>query len=168
PLPDLTMQPGTFLLVWTDGQPQQGPLHASFKLNDEGEELGIFDSETTGYFLIDSVSWGMQTIDISFGRQTDGNEPWVLFNAPTPGYSNTAFTISEKKEIRDNIHFYPNPVTGGIIHLKDTFSGVMMDITGRVVWRGNDVVAIDVSTYAEGIYFLRDMDGNRAKVLVFD
>jgi spore coat protein CotH len=167
-LPDVTMQPGTFLIIWADGQPEQGPFHASYKLDDEGEELGIFDNETTGYFLIDSVSWGMQTIDISYGRHTDGGMPWVFFDEPTPGYSNTANSIVDNKETRDNIRFFPNPVTGGIFRFHDPFTGVMMDMMGRVMWRGNDAVSIDVSSYADGIYFLKDLEGNSAKVLVFD
>jgi len=165
-LPDLTMEPGSFLIIWCDGEPEQGSLHASYKLNDEGEELAIFDNETTGYFLIDSVSWGLQEIDISYGRQTDGNEPWILFNEPTPGYSNMAFGMPEELLPGQELHFYPNPVTNGLIHFNTPFTGELTDIMGRTVRTGKDVMVFNVSDITSGIYILRDLQGNSSKVLV--
>jgi len=166
-LPDLTMQPGAFLIIWADGQPEQGPLHTDYKLNDEGEELGIFDSETTGYFLIDSVSWGMQTIDISLGRQTDGGMPWVFFSAPTPGFSNEANGVPEGIEQIPGIKFFPNPVTGGMIHFQKPFTGQIADIMGRYIWLGQEVIQIDVSGWPAGLYFIVDATGKKAKAIVY-
>lgn len=165
-LPDLTMQPGSFLLIWCDGEPDQGPLHASFRLNNEGEELAVFDNETTGYFLIDSVSWGLQEIDISYGRQTDGNLPWMFFNEPTPGYSNMAFGTQEGLLPGQDLHFYPNPVTNGLIHFKAPFSGMLTDIMGRTIWTGKSVMMIEVSGMNSGVYILRDLQGSSSKVVV--
>ena len=165
-LPDVTMQPGAFILIWADGQPEQGPFHTDYKLNDEGEELAIFDNETTGYFLIDSVSWGMMTIDISFGRQFDGEMPWVFFNSPTPGYSNESQGIVENDEGYGMIEFFPNPVYNGLIHFQKPFSGWILDISGRIVWNEEDVNSADVSRLSSGLYFLMDFEGNTEKVIV--
>jgi hypothetical protein len=160
------MQPGSFLIIWADGQPEQGPFHAPYKLNDEGEELGIFDNETTGYYLIDSVSWGMQTIDISYGRQFDGGMPWVFFNVPTPGYSNEASFIHENHGFPETILFYPNPVSNGFIYFKEPFTGNLTDAMGRILWKGKDVLNIDTGHLPDGLYILTDITGSRAKVLV--
>jgi hypothetical protein len=165
-LPDLTMQPGSFLIIWADGQPEQGPFHASYKLNDEGEELGIFDNETTGYYLIDSVSWGAQTIDISYGRQDDGGMPWIFFNVATPGYSNEAQSIGENIADAGQILFYPNPVTGGAIHFTAPFTGQLVDISGRMVWQGDESREIQVGKLAPGLYLLVDMEGKKEKMLI--
>jgi hypothetical protein len=165
-LPDVTMQPGTFILIWCDNQPEQGPFHASFKLNDEGEELGIFDNETTGYYLIDSVSWGMQTIDISYGRQTDGGMPWVFFTVPTPGYSNGASGLPDTGNDHHPLQFYPNPVTSGTIHFTEPFSGTLNDTLGRSVWKGEKADMINVSNLPSGIYFLQNTKGFSYKVLI--
>jgi spore coat protein H len=164
-LPDVTMQPGTFVLIWADGQPEQGPFHASYKLNDEGEELGIFDNETTGYFLIDSVSWGMMTIDISFGREADGEMPWVFFNHPTPGASNETNGIIDHHN-NEKLRFYPNPVTDGTIRFEEPFSGIMTDMLGKKVWEGKNVMKIDVSGFRSGIYFLKSVDGAGEKIIL--
>lgn len=165
-LPQFTMQPGTFLIIWADGQPEQGPFHASYKLNDEGEELGIFDNETTGYYLIDSVSWGMQTIDISYGREHDGELPWVFFPHPTPGFSNEPQFIFDPKST-EAIRFYPNPVTGNTIHFREPFSGIINDMMGRITWQGEEAWQIDVSRFSAGIYSLRDSQGNCTKLLIY-
>jgi spore coat protein H len=164
-LPNVTMQPGTFLIIWADGQPEQGPFHASYKLNDEGEELGIFNNEISGYALIDSVSWGMQEIDISYGRETDGGVPWIFFNFPTPGASNKPIGVSEII-LSSRIGFYPNPVSGGIIYFKEPFSGIIMDSMGRTLWKGESVMNADVSGWPAGLYFMMDSSGNKAKALV--
>ncbi len=164
-LPDVTMQPGAFLIIWADGQPEQGPFHAEYKLNDEGEELGIFDNETTGYFLIDSVSWGMQEIDVSYGRQADGEMPWVFFQEPTPGASNELNSIGEDNSPAA-IGFYPNPVTNGIIKFREPFSGLMTDMMGRIVLSGDMINELDVTGVSTGIYFLVGLGGASAKVII--
>ena len=86
--PDTTLEPGGFMLVWADNDMQQYGLHASFKLSGSGEQVGLFDSDIHGNGLIDSLSFGIQVGDISFGRIFDGAPSWDSFPAPTPGASN--------------------------------------------------------------------------------
>jgi hypothetical protein len=87
--PDGTIIPaGGFLLIWADGEPGDGTLHASFRLSKEGEEIGLFDQDEAGNGLLDSVVFGPQTTDVSTGRWPDGGETWRVFEAPTPGGSN--------------------------------------------------------------------------------
>ena len=42
--------------------------------------------------VIDSISFGPQTTDQSYGRIPDGNDEWG-FTLPTPGFSNTDLSI---------------------------------------------------------------------------
>ena len=88
--PDTVIAPGGFLLVWCDSDPEDGPLHSTFKLAAAGEEIGLFDRIETGNGLIDGFAFGPQTADISFGRQPDGSETWAFFTNPTPGAPNLA------------------------------------------------------------------------------
>jgi hypothetical protein len=77
---------GGFILIWADGMSKHMiDLHAGFKLDKGGEEIGLFSSSK---LLIDSVVYTMQETDISFGRQPDGDTTWYLFAAPTPGSTN--------------------------------------------------------------------------------
>lgn len=74
------------LLVWADGNIDQGPLHADFKLNANGESVGFFASD--GETLIDSVTYDKQIEDISYGRTPDGSSSWSYMTKPTPGEAN--------------------------------------------------------------------------------
>ncbi len=85
-LPNISIAPGEFLLIWCSGKNKTTPqLHTSFKLSREGEFIGLFSP--TG-LVVDTISFGEMEGDISLGRLPDGANSWVLFTNPTPGVSN--------------------------------------------------------------------------------
>lgn len=86
---DVNIPAHGFLLIWADGD--SSGLHTSFKLAQEGEEIGIFSPQ---HVLIDSITYSSQFTDISYGKRTNGAATWGFFLEPTPGTSNntTAFT----------------------------------------------------------------------------
>lgn len=88
PSASVTIGPGEHLLFWADNDEIQGPTHTNFKLSKAGEEIGFFD--TDGVTLIDSITFGAQSEDVSYGRQFDGNGTWISFGSgtATPGASN--------------------------------------------------------------------------------
>jgi hypothetical protein len=86
PVPSVVLEPGGYMLLWADEYPQQGPCHLGFKLSKSGEDIGLFDSD--GMTLIDSLSFGPQRRDVSYGRCVDGGPLWQFFETPTPGVSN--------------------------------------------------------------------------------
>lgn len=83
--PTVTISPKGFLLVWCDGDTLQGPLHANFKITSIGEPLVIFTPEGK---ILDSLSFGIQYADTSFGRFPDGTNNWKYMATPTPGAAN--------------------------------------------------------------------------------
>jgi hypothetical protein len=84
--PELTtIQPRGFLLLWADGSPEQGILHFKFKLDQDGEYLGLFNRDGR---KIDELKFGKQNVNHSYGRVTDGGEDWKEFVEPTPGKTN--------------------------------------------------------------------------------
>ncbi|MEA3479268.1 MAG: lamin tail domain-containing protein [Bacteroidota bacterium] len=77
----VTIDPGAYLLVWTDGRDVfQTDLHTNFKLSITGEEIALFDASRV---LVDSITYGKQSEDISSGRQPDGDASWHFFDSPT-------------------------------------------------------------------------------------
>jgi CotH kinase protein/Lamin Tail Domain/FlgD Ig-like domain len=66
--PALTIQPGEYLIIWTDNDEEQGSDHANFKLSMSGEEIVLSDA---GLNVIDQISFGAQLTDISMGRFPD-------------------------------------------------------------------------------------------------
>jgi len=85
-----TLQPGDHLVVWCDEEPADGPLHAGFRLNVEGEIVAVFSDSAGGSVLIDHVIFPELAPDISYGRFPDGDDDWIYMATPTPGAANVA------------------------------------------------------------------------------
>ncbi|MFM8359103.1 MAG: lamin tail domain-containing protein, partial [Verrucomicrobiota bacterium] len=85
------LPPGGRLLVWADGEtsqnsPTNSGLHVDFALARTGEQIGLFDPAGT---VVDSLTYGAQTPDVSTGRFPDGAPPPLYpFETPTPGSAN--------------------------------------------------------------------------------
>ncbi len=85
--PDSTTVPANgFLLLLADRKPEYGVLHVNLKLSGGGEQIGL--TAPNGTTIIDSLTYGEQTTDISEGRLPDGSDNWTNFDNPTPGASN--------------------------------------------------------------------------------
>jgi hypothetical protein len=78
---------GGFIVIWASGDPSRGILHTNFKLSISGEQIGLYAPD--GITPIDSLSFGRQFTDISFGRDPDGGEFFLFYSEPTPGFSNS-------------------------------------------------------------------------------
>jgi len=81
-----TISAGGYLLIWADNDTSGSGLHANFKLDAAGEEIGLFNSD--GVTLIDSISFGEQAGDISYGRHPDAGHSWQAFGEPSPAAQN--------------------------------------------------------------------------------
>jgi hypothetical protein len=82
---------GGYLLVWADNDTAQNTtnnpdLHVGFKLSQTGEAIGLFAPDGT---TIDTVTFGLQTNDVSQGRWPDGNSSLYFMTTPTPRSANT-------------------------------------------------------------------------------
>ncbi|RPJ38158.1 MAG: hypothetical protein EHM35_05155, partial [Planctomycetaceae bacterium] len=85
--PELTIvEPGGFVLLWADGDTADPGLHAGFNLSAAGEQVSLFDSD--GVTLVDSLSFGPQSVDVSYGRYPDGSSELRPMGWPTPGDKN--------------------------------------------------------------------------------
>lgn len=74
-----------YLVIWADGDRDQGVRHVDFRLNQGGESviLNYIDGRQ-----IDAVTYGMQTADKSTGRVPDGVGTFQELPASSPGTSN--------------------------------------------------------------------------------
>ena len=87
--PDGTTIPANgYLILWADedGSADAG-LHANFKLSSGGEIILLSDTDEIGNGLLDSVTFGQQTADISTARLPDGSGDFGPA-AATPGATN--------------------------------------------------------------------------------
>lgn len=83
---ELIIPAGEFILLWADGQPEQGATHLNFSLSGSGEYVGLYDPEEV--LLIDAITFGQQVSDVSFGRVLEGDQ-WNYYPQPTPGEANS-------------------------------------------------------------------------------
>lgn len=90
-----TIEGGGYLLVWADKNTTDNPsgLHSNFKLSSGGESIGLVESD--GITLIDSITFGSQSDDISYGRYPDGTDNWYPMNVPSPNDENSAAMSEE-------------------------------------------------------------------------
>ena len=72
--------------------------HTNFKLNNNGDEIGLYNSSGS---KIDSVVFNSEITDVSFGRQPDGSNNWFYFGDPTPLSSNTTTGITSGDKSAD-------------------------------------------------------------------
>ena len=79
-----------FLIVWADGKPSRNStnhpdLHVNFQLDRAGEAVALFTGDGG---LVDAVSFGAQTNDLSMGRFPDGAPAITYMPRYTPGQPN--------------------------------------------------------------------------------
>lgn len=86
-MPDIWIQPGEYLVFWTDGDEEQGVFHTNFKLSAGGEFIGIFAGAAENFALIDGIDFFGQESDVAFGRLPNGTGPFQSLE-PTPGSEN--------------------------------------------------------------------------------
>ena len=92
-----TIAAGGYLLIWADDDTADAGLHANFKLDADGEEIALFDSD--GITLIDSIVFSSQTTDISYGRYPDAGDDKRFFSVPSPGAQNINAYLGEAAEV---------------------------------------------------------------------
>lgn len=85
--PNLMLAPNQFVIVWCDEDSAQKGIHTNFKLSAGGEFLTLTDSD--GVTVLDSLSFGVQKANISYGRYPNASNSWY-FMPPTPGFLNSA------------------------------------------------------------------------------
>lgn len=80
------LAPGAWLVVWCDGQPEQGEYHASFTLQSAGDQVYLLGADGTE--VIDAVDYTDFPPEQAAIRFPDGSETWAYTANATPGAAN--------------------------------------------------------------------------------
>ncbi len=102
---DLIVEAGGYAIIWADDVNTGN--HANFKLSATGESIGLFSPNLT---LVDTITFGLQQIDISMGRFPNGTNNWFTFSPATPAAANLEsgiFNILPLPTISTQSGFYP-------------------------------------------------------------
>ena len=78
---------GGHLIVWLDGDTEAAGLHASFRLNRDGETILLVDRDKGQNAILDELKFSAQESDRSFGRAKDAKGAGRSLK-PTPGKAN--------------------------------------------------------------------------------
>jgi len=156
--PENTIIPANgYRIVWTDeNNSTSSYIHANFRLSATGEQLMLSNSSGT---VLDSITFGMQTNDVSLGRCPNGTGAFTL-RTPTFNDINCPVGIVELSSIK-SVSVYPNPAVNLInVKISDTNKYNLLKIYNS---SGNEVLSkamfssesvINLSAFPEGIYLL--------------
>lgn len=160
--PGLSIAPNSFLVVWADGDSATGELHCSFKFSGGGEKAVL--SYANGY-VVDSLSFPVQSADISYGRFPNGTGPFV-FMPPTFNAVNSLTSIENRPD-QSRLRIYPNPSSGEFT--LDVISGetggthelYLMNPLGEIVFEKTGIREHETLNLhlRNGIYFLQLKNG---------
>lgn len=157
-----------FLIVWLDEDQSQGPLHASFKLKADGEFLML--SNGAGG-VVDSLSFGLQKADTSYGRFPNGSGPFFFMPRTFNTFNQLTVSTVETNRHAD-LRIFPNPVGGRLTIQSDGPLGLIrvFDTLGQEVWRldaGDARVSdINATNLGAGIYCLKIGDNSPRLICV--
>ncbi len=165
-LPDISVPAMGFILVWADDQPAQGSRHAPFKLDKEGEQLGIFRKAASGYALVDSYTYGPQSNNISSGRRQDASSEWISFTRPTPGRSNHLLSTTGSVSQPAPLRVWPNPSSAGTVNFNHVTDFELFSITGKLITAAREALQADISFLRPGVYLLKAKDGQVIRIIL--
>src|SRR5882724_6382807 len=105
PLPDLQLDAGATVLLWADSDPEQGPLHLSFKLSQSGTPVLLWASSCE---LVDGVDVPELPTSESYARLPDGSGDFSICRYATPERENgDSCDPPSPPNLRDDITFAP-------------------------------------------------------------
>ncbi|MBI3867855.1 MAG: lamin tail domain-containing protein [Verrucomicrobia bacterium] len=122
---------GGFRQMIADGSTNQGPRHVGFKLSGSGESVVLSDSTLK---IIDAISFGPQTVDVSQGRLPDGSATIVSFPGSNTPEAPNARALGEV--VINELLANPIPDQGQFIELANTTSAAQ-DVSGW--WISDDI-----------------------------
>ncbi len=168
-LPNESLNPGEYKIIWTDGQGYQGDHHANFKLSKSGEYLGLFDSKKNHFAIIDEVNFGPQTTDVSQARMPNGIGSFAADETATPEENNDIETKTKLPSIND-IGLYPNPAND-YVYL--TLNNEVISDFRVYNTQGENMRAelkngvINIQQWPSGLYYVQVITGNENICLSF-
>ncbi len=153
----VVINPDSYLTIWVDDDETQAGLHATFRLNADGEALILVRPDFT---IADQVVFGAQITDVAYGRCPNGVGAFTFLNH-TFGADNTSACVTNTDEVPGmaRLLVYPNPVRGQLtIETGNQVAqkAVLWSLYGQAVkelqFTGKG--QLDVSTVPAGMYFL--------------
>lgn len=167
-----TISAGGYKIIWADKDPEQGPLHADFKLPFTEEKTIFLSQKVDGKFVIlDSVTYCLHEKHQSYARIVERDSVyWSITNNVTFAERNlppTAVPVVFSNDF--SIFVYPNPVTDRLFISSasdETFSVSVLSLEGVLVAEGllKSGESVSLDSLGKGLYLVR-VDGSMGAVV---
>lgn len=161
--PDTSIPSKSFLIIWADEDGKDPGLHANFKLSKSGEQLMLYNSDSS---LVDSIRFPDLQDNHSYAFcPTD----WIATSLPSFNKENTC-VVSNNDSRQTSYTIYPNPFNESMdikIPGNQIVSFQLINSVGQIVLSSNKAVQVNdeykISTqsFPPGLYNLNIRIGNR-------
>lgn len=156
-----TIPAGGYMVVWADKDPEQGFLHADFKLPFSQPRTIVLSEKKNGSFVVlDSVTYKVHEQHQSYARFVENGEvTWATTNVITFAAKNEPMSelpMAVAGELA--LAVYPNPVESrlNIVSSAEEMSVQLLSLAGNVVveatLRNGD--SLDLESLNKGVYML--------------
>ena len=126
-----TVQPGGFLLLWADSDPEQGPNHLGFKLKTTDQVILTAPDAVT---VVQQVSYTDLPTNKSYGAKVDASPEYIVFDIPTPNATNSSTVLDQDNDT--------------IVDAEDDCPTE----SGFAIYNGCPCPRLDLTLYLEGPY----------------
>ncbi|MFN7118195.1 MAG: CotH kinase family protein, partial [Saprospiraceae bacterium] len=148
-----------YLMLWADeDDPDGAALHTNFKLSAGGEIIYLLDPKLN---MIDSITFGVQTADMSYARVPNGTGKFVIQAATFNASNDVTTDVKDVISAAPIIHIYPNPAND-IIHviLENTIKPQPVEIyniMGQKIYAASihSSAIINTTDWKPGVYVAR-------------
>ena len=142
-------------------------MNLNFKLSAGGEQIGLWSPDQS---VIDTLTYGEQTTDISYGRVVDGSDEWVFFSTSTPWLPNEQGVVVSVISY-SNVDFipllvYPNPVIGSEVNFNKMVNIQVYNLAGQRLFVDNNVSRLNVDQFDSGLYLIQTDEGELVKLII--
>ena len=169
----VTVPANGYILFYANKMQDVSVLCLKMKLSGNGEQIGVWDPDKN---VVDTLTFGPQMADTSYGRYPDGSDTWYFMSEPTPGAPNVHTTgVNENISNITAIRNYPNPFTNSTnieFSVKSSdqvnvsvynISGVKVAVLANDIFNaGKHVVNFDADELPAGLYLvqIKTSEGN--------
>ncbi len=162
-----TLPASGYVTVWADKDDLQVGLHANFKLSSLGESLYLLNNNT----IVDQVTFGAQTDDISYGRYVNGTGSFI-FMSPTFSSQNSNSLVVDEISKDGELIVFPNPANETIQFRTNSTDLIgqelsIFNLAGKRVYTGEfaENYQVDISEWESGLYLVQ-LGNFRTKLVV--
>ncbi len=164
---NVTVAPHGYLIVWADEDSSQSGLHSNFKLLSSGERIIL---SYAGGYVVDSISYGAQTADMSYLRCPNGTGSFETYY---PSFNGVNCLFNSVEQIQQNdVSIYPNPTNGNIFinnGNEKIESLIIYNSIGQNIYEVKNMndssMEINLSAFSAGFYMIEVNHSFRKKII---